>query len=638
MGQGTIILQIIINGILFGTMYGIAAIGLSVIFGTMRIIFLAHGAVIVFFAYICYWLLTLLGIDPYLSLLIIIPFSMLVGAALYYGVFKEAATLENKNVSLLLAVGIMYLLENVMLVLWKPQPRTIVTAYTSWVFRPLGLNISFTPLIALLLATLAATAVFLFLKKALAGIAVRAASEDAVATTLIGISPNWVNVVAFALGIGLAGVAGVGIGTVYSFDPVFGLTFSLKGLIALALGGIGNIFGALFGGITLGVIESFASFYIGSGWTEAISFGVFLLILMFMPQGLFGSKGATERAQVGEEVPSTRRLKSPIPAGAMVNQRPAYAKYANIIIAPVLIIALATLPFYVDVNTSYLGYYLFMVFIFIIVAQGWNLVAGYCGQISLGTHAFFGLGAYTTFIIWLHNITHTGYYFDPVTMILSGLVPVVIAIIIGIPLLSRLRGDYFSLGTLGAAQILTVVILQLTSITGGAGGLHVPATIYTSMKPYYWVGLLLAILVTALVIFVTRSRLGLALKAIQESEASAASHGVNVLKYKIFAFALSAFVAGIGGSLYSYYLLSITPYSVMSLNWLIFPILVCVVGGYGTTIGAIPGAFLVGAIFAFGSIYLKQTHPILTGMLIILVMKFAPGGLVALKNRISSWV
>jgi branched-subunit amino acid ABC-type transport system permease component len=634
MGQATIISQLLINGILFGAMYGIAAIGLSVIFGNMRIIFLAHGSVIIFFAYICYWLLTLLGIDPYLSLTIIIPLSLLLGAGLYYGVFKEAAILENKNVSLLLAVGIMYLLENIMLVLWGPNPKTVVTAYTSWVFRPMELNISFTPLIALLLAILAAAAVFLFLKRARAGIAVRAASEDVVSTTLMGINPNWVNAVAFAIGIGLAGVAGVGIGTVYSFDPIFGLTFCLKGLIALALGGIGNIWGALFGGITLGVIESFASFYIGSGWTDAISFGVFLLILVFMPQGLFGSKGAIETAQVGEEVSPASLLKPSIPAGAMKSIRSIYAKYANIIIIALLIIAFATLPFYVDVNTSYLGYYLFMVFIFIIVAQGWNIAAGYCGQISLGTHAFFGLGAYTTFIIWLNNITHTGYYFDPVTMILSGLVPVVFAIIIGTPLLSRLRGDYFSLGTLGAAQIITVVILQLTGITGGAGGLHVPSTIYTSMKPYYWVGLLLAILATALVFFVTRSRLGLALKAIQENEISAASHGVDILKYKVFGFALSAFLAGIGGSLYSYYLLSITPYSVMSLNWLIYPILVCVLGGYGTIIGAIPGAFLVGAIVAFGSAYLKQVHPILAGVLIILVMKFAPGGLMGLKNRI----
>jgi len=324
-------------------------------------------------------------------------------------------------------------------------------------------------------------------------------------------------------------------------------------------------------------------------------------------------------------------LKSLLQVGIKGNQR-----FIYIIIGALVIIAFATVPFYLDVDTSYFGYYLFIVFIYIILAQGFNLIAGYTGQLSLGGNAFFGLGAYTTFIIWLNDITHTGYYFDPVVMILSGLVPVVLAIIIGIPLLSRLHGDYFALGTLGVGQILTVLILQLTGITGGGNGLNVPSTVYTSMKPHYWVGFVLALFATALVFYITRSRIGLALRAIREDETSAASHGVHILRYKIIAFALSAFLTGIGGSLYSYYLFSIDPYSVMSFNWIIYPILVCVLGGHGTILGPVIGAFFVGAIFAFGSIFLKQMHPLLTGALIILVMKFAPGGLVGLKDKIFS--
>jgi len=283
-----LIVQILVNGVLFGTTYGIAAIGLSLIFGTMRIIFLAQGAFIIFFAYISYWLLTLLGIDPYLSLVIVIPASLLLGSAFYYGVFKEAAAIEDKNISLLLAVGLMYLVENVMLVAWSPDPRSVVTPYTNLVFRPLGIVIPFTRLTALFIAVLAAVGVFIFLKKTLIGTAVRAASEDMVSTTLMGINPNWVNAVAFAIGIGLAGVAGVTLATIYPFDPSYGFIFAIKALIALALGGIGNVYGALLGGIILGLIESLGSFYIGGGWADAISYGVFLLVLIFRPQGLFG--------------------------------------------------------------------------------------------------------------------------------------------------------------------------------------------------------------------------------------------------------------------------------------------------------------------------------------------------------------
>lgn len=631
MGNLNIVPQILVNGILFGTMYGIAAIGLSLIFGTMRIVFLAQGTAIIFFSYICYWLLTLLGIDPYVSLLIVIPLAALLGMGFYYGIFKEAAALEDRNISLLIAVGLMYLMENFMLVVWKPEPRSIVTPYVQWVFNLASVNIPFTKLMALVLSVAATLVVFLFLKRTRIGIAVRAASEDMVATSLIGINPNWVNAVAFSLGIGLAGVAGVGIATVYSFDPVFGFTFALKALIALALGGIGNVFGALLGGITLGVIESFSSFYIGSGWTEAISFGIFLLVLVFMPQGLFGSRGAIRAEQAKTVWAPTGLTRKFVPAGRVGGGR----SRLPLVVVTLVVIVLAMMPFYVNIDTSYLGYFMFIVFVFVIVAQGWNLVAGYSGQLSLGGNAFFGMGAYTAFILWVHDVTKTGYYFDPVTMFLSGLAAAVLAVIIGLPLLSRLRGDYFAFGTLGVGQILIVLIIEMGSLTGGGAGLHVPSTVYTSMKPYYWVGLGLAILATGVVYIVTKSRLGLALKAIREDETSALSHGVNILQYKIVAFAIGAFLTGIGGCLYAYYLLQIDPYSIMSLNWVIYPILICVLGGYGTIFGPILGALFVGAIYAFGSIYLKQTHPILTGVLIILVMKFLPGGLIGLKDRFS---
>ncbi|MFV0439024.1 MAG: branched-chain amino acid ABC transporter permease [Desulfopila sp.] len=285
--SGELVIQLLINGILFGTLYGIAAIGLSLIFGTMRIIFLAQGTTIVLFAYCGYWLFTLLGIDPYLALLIVIPIALVAGTLIYQTLFRQAAALEDKNVSLLIAVGLMFLIENLMLVLWTANPRSVVTGYTELVLRPFGISIPFTRLIALLMAVVSAGLVTLFLKKTLMGIAVRAASENMVYARLVGVNPHRVNSVAFAIGIGLAAVAGIGVVQILPFDPFFGFVFALKALIALALGGIGNVYGALLGGILLGVIESGASFFISGGWSDAISFGVFLLVLMFRPEGLF---------------------------------------------------------------------------------------------------------------------------------------------------------------------------------------------------------------------------------------------------------------------------------------------------------------------------------------------------------------
>jgi len=282
-----LIVQLLVNGVLFGTMYGIAAIGLSLIFGTMRIIFLAQGTMIIFLAYVCYWLFSLLGMDPYVSLVLVIPLSLLLGVGFYQGLFREAAALEDKNISLLIAIGLMFLVENLMTVVWTANPRSIQTAYTSLVFRPMGIDIPFTRLMALSMAVLSTAGVLLFLKKTLIGMAVRAASEDIISATLVGISPHRVNSFAFAIGIGLAGVAGVGLATIYPFDPYYGFIFALKAIISLAIGGIGSVFGALFGGILLGLLESLASFFFSGGWSDAISYAAFLIVLMFKPEGLF---------------------------------------------------------------------------------------------------------------------------------------------------------------------------------------------------------------------------------------------------------------------------------------------------------------------------------------------------------------
>lgn len=287
--------QILVNGILLGSMYGIAAIGLSLIFGTMRIIFLAQGTMIVLFAYLTYWSFEKAGVDPYLSLFTVIPLAFVVGLGLFYLLFRKAAALEDKNVSLLLAVGLMYLIDNLILKIWGATPRGINLSYSGAVLVIGEIRISWLRFALLGLALASAIVVYLFLKRTRVGTAVRAASEDMEATTLQGINSVWVCAISFAIGIALAGVAGVGMATVYSFDYQFGFVFAIKALVALALGGIGNVFGALAGGLLLGIIENLAAYYIGIAWIEVASYGVFMLVLIFLPQGLFGRRGLVKK-------------------------------------------------------------------------------------------------------------------------------------------------------------------------------------------------------------------------------------------------------------------------------------------------------------------------------------------------------
>lgn len=300
----------------------------------------------------------------------------------------------------------------------------------------------------------------------------------------------------------------------------------------------------------------------------------------------------------------------------------------------VIVVFLATLPLYYDVGTGWLGFFLFMVFLYGIVAQGWNLVAGYTGQISLGQNAFFGIGAFTTALLWYHDLTRTGYWFDPVLMVLSAVAPAVLAVIVGIPLLSRLRGDYFAFGTLGMGMIVMVLFLNGGDITGGSEGKLLvkvmPEGVVFNLQIHYYVGLLVAVLATAVVYFMTTSRFGLALKAIREDEVAAASRGINVLKYKVISFAVAAALAGLAGSLFTYYRLHPMPMNVFDMTWLFLPILMTVLGGTGTIPGPWIGAVVVYSITWFGDMVAAGWHPIILGLVIILVMLYRPTGVMGI--------
>lgn len=284
----TIVLQLTINGILGGAMYGVAAVGLSLIFGTMRLIFLAQGAVIILAAYAVRALFYRLGIDPFLSLPIVLVGAGGAGWLTYQALFRKAAAMEDRNVSLLIAVGLMFLIQNAMTVIWGGNTAGVVTSYTAKGIQLFGIDTSFTRSMGFLIAIAGAGLVVVFLKRTLIGKAVRAASEDMVAATLLGINPHRVNALAFAIGIALAGAAGAAVATTFPFNPYAGFIFSLKALVALALGGIGSVVGALAGGLVLGLIEAYVQYFISGGWTNAVAYGVFLLVLMFKPEGLFG--------------------------------------------------------------------------------------------------------------------------------------------------------------------------------------------------------------------------------------------------------------------------------------------------------------------------------------------------------------
>lgn len=297
---------------------------------------------------------------------------------------------------------------------------------------------------------------------------------------------------------------------------------------------------------------------------------------------------------------------------------------------PVLLGGFLLLPVFVDVESSFIITFLFQSFLLIMISQGWNLVAGYAGQISLGQHAFLGVGAYATGIAWMAGWVG---FFDPRAFILSALASAILALIIGIPLLSKLRGDYFALGTLGLGEIMRVVFTQGGSITGGSTGLLLPSSVYNSMMPYYYLALGMAAGSTIVVWLLVRSRIGTALVCIRDDEEAASACGIYLLKYKLLALAIGAAMAGVAGSLYAYNTFQIMPDDVFGLQWALMPVLMTITGGVGTFSGPIIGSFILAGIFQITSLYLPGIHPLFSGMFIMVLAIWLPNGLMGVIGR-----
>ena len=294
--------------------------------------------------------------------------------------------------------------------------------------------------------------------------------------------------------------------------------------------------------------------------------------------------------------------------------------------ALILLCFLIIYPLLVDAEFSYLVFFFYTTFIYITLAQGWNLAAGYTGQVSLGQHAFFGIGCYMTAITWRAGWTG---YLDPLAMLMSGTGAALVAIVVGWPLLAKLRGDYFALGTLGLGEILRVIALNGGSFTEGPAGISLPSSSYLSMSYYYFIALFIAVITLLALWSIMRSRIGLALVAIRDDETAAAANGIAVLKYKIFAFAVGAFVTGLCGSINAYYIFHIHTGGAFSINWVLIPILMAILGGAGTFWGPVLGAFILAGVYELANIWMPELHPIFSGAFIVLVALFLPDGIMS---------
>ncbi len=285
--------QNLVYGILQGALYGLAAVGLSLVFGVTKFLNVAHGELLMLGGYCTFWLFNLWKVDPFVSLPGAIVFLLVCGVIFYQLLFsrmvKLAEGVKIQN-TLLVGFGLSLILQNLALNFWTADTRSVTTDYSSAVWSFAGVRFPIVRVASLVIALVVVVALQLFLRRTYAGKALRATVENWEAATLMGIDIQRIYLLSFVIGASLAGVAGALVSVGYSIEPVMGMQWTLKSLVVMVLGGLGSITGTFVGGILLGLTESATGFFISLQYREVVGLVLFLLVLIFRPQGLFGAK------------------------------------------------------------------------------------------------------------------------------------------------------------------------------------------------------------------------------------------------------------------------------------------------------------------------------------------------------------
>jgi len=283
-------LQQLVLGLLIGGLYGLAAAGLSLVFGVLKVLNVAHGQLIMLGGYGAFWLFALWGLDPFASLVLVVPGALVLGVVLYGALFgwvvraHEETRVKN---SLLIGFGLALALDGAAVRLWTADERSITTGYAGAVFAFGGLAVPLVRLASLVLAFALIGGLHLLLRRWRWGRAIRATAEDWEAALMTGIDVRRAYLLAFAIGTALAGAAGTLVSVGYSISPSIGLEWTLKALIVVVLAGLGSMLGTFVGGLVLGLAEALSATVFGGPYREVVGLVIFFVVLVARPQGLF---------------------------------------------------------------------------------------------------------------------------------------------------------------------------------------------------------------------------------------------------------------------------------------------------------------------------------------------------------------
>lgn len=287
--DAAILFPALLNGLTTGAVYALIALGLTLIYGVLHIINFAHGAALMMALYGVYFLQKSLGIDPYVSLVVMVPAMFVAGYLAYRFVIGAASHGKDENI-LLVTLGVAIVLENLALFLWKSDTRTIETAYT-FTTVPIGTAMIALPkIVAFFGAAATAGALLLIMRGTDLGRAIRACAKERQGARLVGIDVEHVFAMSFGIGLACLGAAACFLLPAYYVNPLVGNGFVLIAFTIVVLGGMGSFAGALVGGLLIGVVESLGGLWLGESLGQIGIFVIFIAVLLLRPQGLFGAR------------------------------------------------------------------------------------------------------------------------------------------------------------------------------------------------------------------------------------------------------------------------------------------------------------------------------------------------------------
>jgi branched-chain amino acid transport system permease protein len=288
------VLQLLFAGLIIGGIYALIAVGLNLIYGTMRLLNIAHGELIMLGAYITFWLYTLYGVSPLISMVIVLVCSAVIGLIICRFIFlpiiktsKSIVILESN--SLLIFFGLSIILSNLASLLWTADIQGY--SYMTKVITVAGVPLMYNRLLAFGVALIVCLVCYFLIQKTMLGKAIRALIQDREASQIVGINTNLIYFVSFGIAFAMAGLAGCLLSMFYEITPFMGMPYTIIAFIVIVLGGLGNIFGSLLGGFLLGLFETIGVSITSPGLRPILSYSLFILVILIRPEGILSRKG-----------------------------------------------------------------------------------------------------------------------------------------------------------------------------------------------------------------------------------------------------------------------------------------------------------------------------------------------------------